>query len=104
LKLTSTRRDGGLFEHLECVQQNQITRLANKENQNKNKRPQRLLDKAGPLSQGRKPEVNISHNQDSLFQISKLRISPPRAPIIIITIIITITTTVFLLEISATIL
>ena len=50
LKLTSTRRDGGLFEQLEYVQQNQMTRLANKEIQNKNKRPQRLLDKAGPLS------------------------------------------------------
>ena len=46
-KLTSTRRDGGLFDLLECVQpiRSRVWTIE----RNKNKRPQWVLDEGGPL-------------------------------------------------------
>ena len=49
LKLTRTRRDGALFRTACQRSANQITRLNNKEIQNKNKRSQWLVDEGGPL-------------------------------------------------------
>ena len=52
-KLTSRRRDGGPFRTAWVRSANEITRLDNKEIQNKNKRPQWVLDEGGPLSKER---------------------------------------------------